>query len=232
MMKIGFLEVLIIILVVGAPITGVLFLIYSLFCFAQEKIFLASSDYLLIPNVFLGWSFVIFGLAFFMLIVFKIDFDGYAGKIIYMYQKISAKLVGIVALAVFFIVIFFNFFSYTIVAPGGIVYKESLFQNEVHYSWNDVKRADIFYSIHQKKHRTRYRLHYTLSTADDKQFDMKLSKQFWDKVISVDNLLKEKNIKVNRGEIQRYSCFSLLIDESVEFSEGLRIIEQIMAVEE
>ncbi|HEX2947358.1 MAG TPA: hypothetical protein VHT96_15550 [Clostridia bacterium] len=232
MKRVSFLEVFLIILVVGAPITGVLFLIYYLFGCAQERAFLSGSDYLLIPNSFVGWSFVLFGLAFFMLILFRIDFNSYAGRIIYLYQRISGKLIASGAVVVFFIVMTYQFFSYTVISPSGILYKESLLQNGVHYSWNDVRGADVFYTIHQNKYRTKYRLHYVLSTTDGKQFEIKLSKQFWSKVISVDNLLKEKKIIVNRETIQRDSCFSLLTNELVEFSEGLGILKRIMAVKE
>lgn len=225
------LAIIVVSLAVALPITLVLFILYYLFCYLQEEAFLSSGDYLLLQNGYIELSFILFGLVLFVLILTKMDFSDYTNKYIEIYKRFNIYFVIILTFLIFFIVMSYQFFAYSIFSPDGIFYKATPFNIGVHYNWNDVKKVNVYYTISPREHVEHYDLHYVLEMGDNVKFDLKNSKQFWSGILAVDSIIRKNKVKVDRERTDK-NIYSNLIrdDETIKSPECFYILKEIITV--
>ncbi|QNU68234.1 hypothetical protein EHE19_007390 [Ruminiclostridium herbifermentans] len=224
---ISFLQVLIF-TIIGALIFGVLYIIYLVFNFIQAKILMSEGYIMLIQPDFVGWLFIIFGFTIFILITFE-GYDDYWGFITKVYNKLGFKRSLIIISTVFFMLLSQLFNICTIISDDGIELKKGYFMQSKTYGWSSVNKASVYYSSLKTRSTTnKLKLHYVLQLSDGNSIDLKKSKMFWNSILKVDNILKQKHIYIDKGILSFKNSTILLSNENIDFDSGARILSEIM----
>lgn len=212
----------------GLPLVLGLFLLYRLFYSVQKNTFLPQNGIMLIEYGPIRYTFIAFGAAILLLIIAKVF--NYKMFLYTIGKYASIRVMAIVVVTAFMIATYLQFIWYTAICTDGIIDHRNIFHKEVYYSWKDVKKAEVIHTFHDNKYSNIYSIHYVITTSDNRQFDLKLSKEFWDKVIDVDTILKKENVKIKTTGCNSDISASIVIGEPVDYIEGQRIIDQIMPI--
>lgn len=224
---VGYLEVLIVALIC-APIFGVLYILYKIFFFIQAGIIMSEGDIMFIQPNFVFWAFAIYGFAILMMIGFE-RYAGYMGFITKIYNKPGFRNSLIIISAIFLIFLTQASSTYTVISEKGVECNSGHFSKSKTYSWGSVRNASVYF-LSERTRRSSYKLklHYVLELSDGQTIDLKKSDMFWDGILKVNNILKQKHIYIDKGIISFEESISILSNKNINYESGALILSEIM----
>lgn len=227
-MKITLFFKFLLLFIVFFPIAVALFVVYLFYSNVQTAILISDNDYLLIQNSFTKWTFILFGLLLLLFYIRETQGFFYIRQFDCLWEKFGWKKMTIVLCSVFIISICYQFSIYTKVSVNGITYNRGYGFGSITYDWNDVDEVNVFYSVRYHKNDGNYKVNYVLKTSDGRKVNLRDSKEFWNKILFIEDEIKKRNIAIKKIKINHYVCRELLIDEKVEIEQ----LKSILLVEE
>ncbi|NRT73822.1 hypothetical protein [Clostridium beijerinckii] len=92
-----------------------------------------------------------------------------------------------------------QFFEYSNIKNDGIFVRNGLFFSERTYMWSDVTYAEVSYESGNKG---QIDIIYDIHLDDGTKIKLRNASDFFDKIVNLDNFIKDKKIKINRSTIQ------------------------------
>lgn len=219
------------ILIIGGPIAAVFYGGYYLFIYIQEQFFIGNDGYIIIPNTYLHWVFILFGVLLFFLICSRFEGNEYILCIFKIYDRVNVNLAYIIYIILFCSALLLTFYSYTKVSDEGITYRANILASTNKSEWKKVEKVQVYYSSeHTKVKGTYLKFHYSIVLENGKSIDLREGTGFWGKIVMIDSLLVNKRINIERSYISRFMCIELMIDDYSGNDDGMNVLSKLVNV--
>ncbi len=213
----------------GAPISIILIVLYNLFIFIQQKTFMSTGDLLFVSSGFLKWVFVLYGFAVFFIIISREE-TGYFPTIIYKIVTRLGTMKVLLIISVIFVIIVTQMFStYAKVNEKEIESSNGFIHKTQKYSWKDINNAEVYCSYSTKRSSSKVYLHYVLKFKNGKEIDLGTSRQFWENILKVDNILTREGTIISRGLIDYKTSIDILMNSGY-YDENENVLKKIIYV--
>ncbi len=107
-------------------------------------------------------------------------------------------LIGIIVFLSSTILLYLQFFKYTAIERERIYISNGIFSKSEEYKWIDVTQVEASY---KRGNRNKIIIIYDIYLNDGKIIDTCNSDDFFEKIIDIDNIMKDNNITINRKKI-------------------------------
>ncbi|NOW06130.1 hypothetical protein [Clostridium beijerinckii] len=143
---------------------------------------------------------------------------------------IKIKICLLIAIIVFLssaFLLYFQFFKYVNIGKEDIYISNGIFSKNEGYTWGDVTHAEVSY---KRGNRNKIILIYNIYMNDGEKIDAYDSDDFFKRIIDIDNIIKDNNIKINRKKILNsdYNDFITQYKDKDSGVDRLEIIQGIL----
>ncbi|WP_017212562.1 hypothetical protein [Clostridium beijerinckii] len=143
---------------------------------------------------------------------------------------IKIKICLLIAIIVFLgsaFLLYFQFFKYVNIGKEGIYISNGIFLKNEGYTWGEVTHAEVSY---KRGNRNKIILIYNIYMNDGEKIDAYDSDDFFEKIIDIDNIIKDNNIKINRKKILNsdYNDFITQYKDKDSGVDRLEIVQGIL----